>query len=90
MDVYINISMEPFRAFVGDMLPSSQRTTGFATQSFFIGIGAIVASFLPYIFTNWLCIANTVEEAVIPLSVKLAFYRGRYVFSCRTVDRDQH
>jgi maltose/moltooligosaccharide transporter len=45
--------MEPFRAFVGDMLPPSQRTSGFAMQSFFIGIGAIVASFLPYIFKNW-------------------------------------
>lgn len=72
--------MEPFRAFVGDMLPSSQRTTGFATQSFFIGIGAIVASFLPYIFTNWFGVANTVEEGVIPLSVKLAFYIGAGTF----------
>ena len=44
MDASINISMEPFRAFVGDMLPSEQRTIGFSMQSFFIGIGAIVAS----------------------------------------------
>ena len=54
MDTSINISMEPFRAFVGDNLPSSQRTTGFAMQSFFIGLGAVVASALPWIFTNWL------------------------------------
>ncbi len=43
MDASINISMEPFRAFVGDNLPSEQRTTGFAMQSFFIGMGAVVA-----------------------------------------------
>ena len=42
MDASINISMEPFRAFVGDNLPSAQRTTGFAMQSFFIGTGAVV------------------------------------------------
>ena len=47
MDASINISMEPFRAFVGDMLPSEQRTRGFATQSFFIGTGAVIASFSP-------------------------------------------
>ena len=47
MDASINISMEPFRAFVGDNLPSEQRTTGFAMQSFFIGTGAVVASILP-------------------------------------------
>jgi maltose/moltooligosaccharide transporter len=42
MDASINVSMEPFRAFVGDMLPPAQRTTGFAMQSFFIGTGAII------------------------------------------------
>lgn len=80
MDAFINITMEPFRAFVGDMLPSEQRTTGFAMQSFFIGIGAIIASFLPYIFTNWLGIPNTAPEGMIPLSVKYSFYIGAAAF----------
>ena len=53
MDASINISMEPFRAFVGDMLPERQRTSGFAMQSFFIGVGAVVASALPWMMTNW-------------------------------------
>ncbi|MFM8744832.1 MAG: MFS transporter [Cytophagales bacterium] len=79
MDASINISMEPFRAFVGDMLPPSQRTTGFAMQSFFIGIGAIVASFLPYIFTNWLDVSNTAPEGEIPDSVKYSFYLGAFM-----------
>lgn len=79
MDASINVSMEPFRAFVGDMLPPSQRTTGFAMQSFFIGIGAIVASFLPWIFTNWLDISNTAEAGTIPDSVKYAFYLGAFM-----------
>ncbi len=80
MDASINISMEPFRAFVGDMLPAEQRTRGFAMQSFFIGIGAIVASFLPYIMTNWFNIANTAPKGVIPDSVKYSFYLGGTVF----------
>ena len=66
MDASINISMEPFRAFVGDNLPDEQRTTGFAMQSFFIGVGAVVGSALPYIYTNYLGISNTAPEGVIP------------------------
>ena len=81
MDASINISMEPFRAFVGDMLPNEQRTMGFAMQSFFIGIGAVVASALPYMLTNWFNIPNTSEIAgEIPPSVKWAFYIGGVVF----------
>jgi maltose/moltooligosaccharide transporter len=80
MDASINISMEPFRAFVGDMLPSDQRTTGFATQSFFIGTGAVIASVLPYVLTNWFHIQNTAPAGQIPLSVKLSFYIGGVVF----------
>jgi maltose/moltooligosaccharide transporter len=80
MDASINVSMEPFRAFVGDMLPSEQRTTGFAMQSFFIGTGAVIASALPYMMTNWFGIANTAAEGEIPDSVKFAFYIGGAVF----------
>lgn len=79
MDASINISMEPFRAFVGDNLPSEQRTMGFAMQSFFIGLGAVVASALPYILTNWFGIPNTAGEGIIPQSVKLSFYIGGVV-----------
>jgi maltose/moltooligosaccharide transporter len=80
MDASINVSMEPFRAFVGDMLPSDQRTTGFATQSFFIGTGAVVASLLPYVLTNWFHVQNTAPAGEIPASVKLSFYIGGAVF----------
>ena len=79
MDASINVSMEPFRAFVGDMLPPSQRTTGFAMQSFFIGIGAIVASFLPWVFTHWFGFSNISEEGVIPDHVKYSFYLGAFM-----------
>lgn len=81
MDASINISMEPFRAFVGDMLPSEQRTQGFAMQSFFIGTGAVVASFLPYVLTNWFGVTNVaVGEQLIPPSVKWSFFIGGAVF----------
>lgn len=80
LDASINISMEPFRAFVGDKLPSTQRTTGFAFQTFFIGLGAVIASLLPYMFTNWFGISNTAPEGVIPPSVKYSFYIGAFVF----------
>ncbi len=80
MDGSINISMEPFRAFVGDLLPDSQRTSGFAMQTFFIGCGAVVASLLPYLLNQLLHISNTAAPGVVPLSVKYSFYAGALVF----------
>jgi len=80
MDASINVSMEPFRAFVGDMLPGHQRTSGFAMQSFFIGIGAVIASMLPYMLTNWFGISNTAGPGEIPSSVKWSFYFGAIAF----------
>lgn len=76
MDASINVAMEPFRAFVGDNLPHKQRTTGFAMQSFFIGLGAIVASMLPWMMANWFGVSNVAAEGVVPDSVRLAFYAG--------------
>lgn len=78
MDASINISMEPFRAFVGDQLPPRQRPTGFAMQSFFIGIGAVVASGLPWMLAQW-GVDNTAEAGSVPDNVKFAFYLGGVV-----------
>jgi maltose/moltooligosaccharide transporter len=80
MDASINISMEPFRAFVGDNLPKNQRTLGFAMQSFFIGTGAIVASALPWMMANWFEVSNTAGAGQIPDTVKWSFYLGGVVF----------
>ena len=79
MDASINVSMEPFRAFVGDNLPEKQRTMGFAMQSFFIGIGAYFASKLPLIFTHF-GVNNTAPLGIIPNSVKYSFYFGGIAF----------
>ena len=80
MDASINISMEPFRAFVGDMLSSEQRTSGFAMQSFFIGVGAVIGSFLPWILANWFNVPEVPAEGkLIPFNLKLSFYIGSAV-----------
>jgi len=78
LDASINISMEPFRAFVGDQMAPSQRPTGYAMQSFFIGIGSVVASMLPWILQH-LGVANTAPEGQIPDTVRYAFYAGGVV-----------
>lgn len=75
MDASINVSMEPFRAFVGDQLPERQRPLGFALQSFFIGIGAVVASILPWLLTR-LGVGNVASPGQIPQTVHIAFYAG--------------
>ena len=81
LDASINITMEPFRAFVGDMLPPGQRKTGFAMQSLLIGLGAVLSSALPWVLTNWFGVMNTPGESLIPRTVHLAFSIGSAVFA---------
>lgn len=76
MDASINVSMEPFRAFVGDKLDESQQTTGFAMQTFFIGCGAVIASLLPAIFADVLGVSNVPVNGAIPDTVRYSFYVG--------------
>jgi maltose/moltooligosaccharide transporter len=78
LDASINISMEPFRAFVGDQLPTAQRPTGYAMQSFFIGVGAIVASMLPWLLTH-AGVSNHAEAGGVPDTVHYSFYIGAIV-----------
>jgi maltose/moltooligosaccharide transporter len=81
LDASINISMEPFRAFVADLLPQSQRTRGFAMQSLFIGLGAVVASALPWLMTNVFGVqAGTAARHAVPTTVRLSFYIGAATF----------
>ena len=81
LDASINIRLEPFRAFVADILPEQQRTRGFAMQSLFIGLGAVVASALPWMLTNWFHVSNQVIGGhAIPLTVRLSFYLGAAAF----------
>ncbi len=75
MDAAINVTMEPFRAFVGDNLPEEQRATGYAMQSFFIGTGAVFASCLPWLLVQG-GVANTAPEGIVPDSVRISFYVG--------------
>jgi len=78
LDASINVSMEPFRAFVADKLPDEQRTVGFVMQSFFIGIGAAVANALPEILRRFGITGNASNG--VPLSVQYAFRLGAVVF----------
>jgi maltose/moltooligosaccharide transporter len=80
MDASINISMEPFRALVGDMLPSEQRTLGFSAQATLIGIGAVVGSFLPYMLAEWVGVSKVAPEGQVPDNVIFSFYFGAVVF----------
>jgi maltose/moltooligosaccharide transporter len=81
LDASINISMEPFRAFVADNLNEDQRATGFTMQSFFIGVGAVIAGLLPYVLKHWFGVTNeTGGTTAIPPNVKIAFYTGAAAF----------
>ncbi|MCC6430429.1 MAG: MFS transporter [Gemmatimonadaceae bacterium] len=81
LDASINISMEPFRAFVADLLPPSARPRGFAMQSLFIGLGAVLASAAPWMLTNWLGVTAS-APGTIPNAVRYSFYIGSAAFFC--------
>ena len=80
LDASINVTMEPFRAFVGDLLPKEQRKTGYAMQSLLIGLGAVLSSALPYLLTNVLGLKNQAGHTAIPRAVQVAFYAGSAIF----------
>ena len=81
LDTSANVSMVPFRAFVGDILPKEQRTKGFAMQSVMLGIGAVSASALPWLLNHLFGVTNTVSAAhKIPLTVEMSFYIGAILF----------
>lgn len=79
LDASINISMEPFRALVADKLPDSQRSYGFVVQTLIIGIGTWIASNLPWTVSK-LGVSNSAALGVVPMSVKVAFAIGAFVF----------
>ena len=82
MDASINVTMEPFRALVGDMLPDEQHTMGFSIQTFLIGIGAVVGSLLPSIMNRLFGLSNVAEVGEVADNVKYAFYAGAVILLC--------
>lgn len=76
MDGSFNITMQPFRALVADMVPSEQRTLGYSVQSFLINTGAVIGSILPFLLTNVLGVQNTAPSGEVPASVIWSFYLG--------------
>jgi maltose/moltooligosaccharide transporter len=76
MDASINVTMEPFRALVGDMLPEEQHTVGFSVQTFLIGVGAVIGSWLPTLMHKGAGLANVASPGEVADNVKYAFYAG--------------
>ena len=75
LDASLNITMEPFRAFVGDMLRKEQHTAGYAVQTAFIGAGAVLGSIFPYALDRW-GVPNVAPAGVIPETVRISFWVG--------------
>ncbi len=80
LDVFGNVAMEPFRAFVADKLPDSQLNRGFIMQSLMIGFGGSIASASPWVLRNWFHVQNTAAKGIIADNVKFSFYIGAFFF----------
>src|SRR5664279_290095 len=80
LDVFGNVAMEPFRAFVTDKLPDSQINRGFIMQSLMIGLGGSIASALPYVLKNVFDVHNVAPKGIIADNVKISFYIGAFFF----------
>ena len=79
MDASFNVAMEPFRALVADMLPADQSTLGFTIQTFLIGIGAVIGSWLPYVLAEWFGISKVAINGRSPDNLVFSFYTGAAV-----------
>jgi len=75
LDASLNISMEPFRAFVGDMLRKDQHTAGYSVQTAFIGAGAVVGSIFPWLLDR-AGVSNLAGPNGIPDTVRFSFWFG--------------
>ncbi|GGD62503.1 MFS transporter [Croceicoccus mobilis] len=75
LDASLNVSMEPFRAFVGDMLRTDQHSAGYAVQTAFIGAGAVVGSIFPWLLEH-LGVSNVAGEGALPDTVRFSFWFG--------------
>jgi len=80
LDSSINVTMEPFRAFVADNLEEDQRSYGFAMQSMFIGLASFIAGYLPQILVNWFHVSREKTNGSIPQNILMSFYIGGAVF----------
>lgn len=80
LDSCINISMEPFRAFVADNLNDKQRSFGYAMQSMFIGAASFIAGFLPTVLVDWFGVSRKKINGGIPENIVWSFYIGAAVF----------
>lgn len=80
LDSCINISMEPFRAFVADNLNEKQRPFGFAMQSMFIGLASFIAGYLPAKLVSWFGVSRDKIGGSIPQNIQWSFYIGGFVF----------
>lgn len=79
MDASINVTMEPFRALIADNLPSEQRSLGFSVQTFLIGVGAVIGSWLPYVLAEYFGVSKVAESGMVPDNVIFSFYCGAVV-----------
>src|SRR6195952_5127253 len=79
MDASFNVAMEPFRALVADNLPDSQHNAGFSMQTCLIGVGAVIGSWLPYVFAEWFHVAKTASPGIVPDNLLYSFYIGAAV-----------
>jgi maltose/moltooligosaccharide transporter len=79
MDASFNVAMEPFRALVADNLPDNQHNMGFSMQTCLIGIGAVIGSWLPYVFAEWFHISKTAAKGIVPNNLLFSFYVGAAV-----------
>ena len=75
LDASLNVSMEPFRAFVGDMLRTDQHSAGYSVQTAFIGAGAVVGSIFPWLLEQFGA-SNVAAPGALPDTVRYSFWFG--------------
>ncbi|REL34654.1 MFS transporter [Thalassotalea euphylliae] len=78
-DAAFNVTFQPFRSLVSDMVPDGQRNLGYSVQTLLINIGAVVGSILPFFLTNVIGLDNLSAQGEVAPSVIWSFYIGATV-----------
>ncbi|WP_185965285.1 MFS transporter [Flavobacterium franklandianum] len=76
MDTSFNVTMQPFRSLVGDMVNDEQKNLGYSLQSALINFGAVFGSLLPWILAKAGVANIPAAGEKVAASVIWSFYIG--------------
>ncbi|MCT3050204.1 SLC45 family MFS transporter [Leuconostoc mesenteroides] len=84
MDLSANVSMQPFKMIIPDMVNEKQTDKAWSLQNIWGSLGGVIAFVFPFILTSF-GVANTAARGIVPDSVKISFYVAAAILLLSTI-----